>query len=413
MKRSDDRILTTHTGSLPRPETLLSLVRAKERGQPVDNGTFSEEVSAAVRAIVRRQADAGIDVISDGEMSKVSYATYVKDRLTGFHGEGRFPIVTDLADYPAYAARELGSDALRELKLPVCTGDISYVGEDSVRSDIQTLKSALEGVQVEEAFLTAASPGVISLFLENQHYATHEAYLFALADAMRHEYEMICDAGLLLQVDCPDLAMGRHIQYANLSVKEFRKKAEMHVEALNHALANVPSEWVRMHLCWANYEGPHHRDVDLLDIVDIVLRARPAAVSFVAANPRHEHEWKVWKDVPLPPGKILIPGILDSTTNFIEHPDLVAERIERFANLVGPENVIAGTDCGFSTFAGLTTVDPAITWAKLAALSEGARRASERVFQPHRRALVALGQSRRWASKHMHRLARRENAQAH
>jgi 5-methyltetrahydropteroyltriglutamate--homocysteine methyltransferase len=375
MKRSE-RFLTTHTGSLPRPDDVLALVRAVERGEPSVQEALRARLRSAVAEIVRQQIEAKVDVVSDGELSKPGYSTYVKSRLTGFEGEDRFPALADMAEFPRYAARELGREALRSLRTPACTGPVRYVGHEALTADIDNLKAAILRQPVEEAFLTAASPGVISLFLQNQHYPSHEAYLEALAEAMRTEYEAIASSGLLLQVDCPDLAMGRHIQYAHLDLAGFRRQAALHVEALNHALARVPSDRVRIHLCWANYEGPHHHDVELRDILDIVLSVRASGVSFVAANPRHEHEWKVWASVVLPEDKTLIPGVIDSTTNFIEHPDLIAERLERFAAIVGPDRVMAGTDCGFSTFAGLYTVDPAIAWAKLESLAEGALRAS-------------------------------------
>lgn len=389
MKQSRDRILTTHTGSLPRPTALLRMILEQE-GQGVGRSEFESELREAIREIVQKQSDAGIDVLSDGELSKPGYSTYVKDRLTGFHGEGRFPAIADLAEFPSFAERELGREGLRVLRTPACTGPVEYTGRAALQRDIANFHTALERARFEEAFMTAASPGVISLFLENQFYPSHEAYLSALSEAMRVEYEAIHEAGFLLQIDCPDLAMGRHIQFADKSLEEFKRNAVLHVEALNRAVSRIPAERMRIHLCWANYEGPHHRDVPLADILDVVLQARPAGLSFVAANPRHEHEWKVWRDVRLPDGKVLIPGVIDSTTNFIEHPELVAERIERFADIVGPENVIAGTDCGFSTFAALTTVDPNITWTKLEALAEGALIASGRLFRPSHRVLIGL-----------------------
>jgi len=305
--------------------------------------------------------------------------------MTGFGGEsaglggGDGPRLGDLRDFPEYAAR-LFPTVSSILKTPACNGPVAYQSTRDLETDVENLKQATAATKAEEVFMTAASPGVISLFLPDQHYGSHEKYLAAIADAMKTEYNAIHRAGFLIQVDCPDLAMGRHIQFADLSVKEFRKKAALNVEALNHALADVPAESVRMHLCWGNYEGPHHCDIPLKDVVDIVLRANVAAISFEASNPRHAHEWKVWQDVKLG-GKALIPGVLDSSCNFIEHPELVAERIVRFARIVGRENVIAGSDCGFSTFAGFTTVDPKITWAKLAAMAQGARIASRELWR--------------------------------
>lgn len=375
MKRSD-RLLTTHAGSLPRPADVLAMVQAIEAGDAAQEAGLRARLPSAVAEIVARQIEAKVDVVSDGELSKPGYATYVKSRLTGFGGEGRFPPVADLEAFPTYGARELGRASLRALSVPACTGPIEYVGHEALAADIENLKAAVADAPIEEAFLTAASPGVIALFLENRHYPSHETYLEALAEAMREEYEAITGSGLMLQVDCPDLAMGRHMQFANVDLSSFRRVAQIHVDILNHALANVPPDRVRLHLCWANYEGPHHHDVELRDIVDLVLSARASGISFVAANPRHEHEWKVWAGVEVPGDKVLIPGVIDSTTNFIEHPDLVAERLERFAAIVGPDRVLAGTDCGFSTFAGHATVDPEIVWAKLESLAEGALRAS-------------------------------------
>lgn len=383
MKRSVKRILTTHTGSLPRPEGLLALLSAKEAGALANRAEFDSAVRDAVAETVRRQLEAGVDVINDGEMSKVGYSTYVKDRLSGFGGESNAltGMLADIKDFPEYGARLFSQSPVAAMKMPACNGEIRYRDERDLELDIANLKAATARTKAEEVFMSAASPGVISVFLTNHHYKTREAYLGALADAMRTEYEAIYRAGFLLQVDCPDLAMNRHIQFADLKTSEFRKQAAMQIEALNHALANVPADAARLHLCWGNYEGPHHRDIAIRDIIDIVLKAKPAGISFEASNPRHEHEWKVWKDIKLPAGKVLIPGVLDSSTNFIEHPELVAERIVRFANVVGRENVIAGSDCGFSTFAGFTVVDPKITWAKLKAMADGARIASRELWK--------------------------------
>jgi len=383
MKRSLKKILTTHTGSLPRPSGLLSLLSAKEAGTLTNRADFDVAVRDAVVETVRKQIEAGVDVINDGEMSKPGYSTYVKDRLSGFEGESTAltGMLADIREFPDYAARLFSQSPAAALKMPACNGPIQYRDMRDLEVDIANLKAATAGIKAEEVFMSAASPGVISVFLANNHYATRDAYLAALADAMRTEYEAIHRAGFLLQVDCPDLAMNRHIQFADLKTSEFRKQAAMQIEALNHALANIPADAVRLHLCWGNYEGPHHRDIAMKDIVDVVLKAKPAGISFEASNPRHEHEWKIWKDIKLPAGKVLIPGVLDSSTNFIEHPELVAERIVRFASLVGRENVIAGSDCGFSTFAGFTVVDPQITWAKLKAMAEGARIASRELWK--------------------------------
>ena len=380
MKRSTQRFLTTHTGSLPRPEDLIRTMFAREEGVPIDAAALGARIRAAVAEVVRKQAAAGISVVNDGEMSKPSYATYVKDRLTGFGGQSHPLQYQDLVDFPGMARRVFGDPGRSRRRTPACTGAVAVRGAAAAAIDTDNLKAALGTAQAEEGFMTAASPGVISLFFRDEHYGSHEAYLVAIAEAMRHEYETVARAGLLLQIDCPDLAMGRHIQFAHLGVEDFRKVARLHVEALNHALANVPPDQARVHLCWGNYEGPHHYDVPLADILDVVFAARPNGISFEAANPRHAHEWRVFERVKLPAGKVLIPGVIDSTTNFIEHPELVAERIGRYATLVGRDNVIAGTDCGFGTWVGQSAVDPDIVWAKLAALAEGARLASREFF---------------------------------
>jgi 5-methyltetrahydropteroyltriglutamate--homocysteine methyltransferase len=376
MIRSTTRFLTTHTGSLPRPDDLIRMMYAKEEGVPVDAAALGRRIWAAVTEVVGKQVSAGVDIVNDGEFSKPSYATYVKDRLSGFDGTSQPLQYQDLVEFPGMAKRVFGDPGRARRKTPACTGPIAVRDVRAAYTDAENLRSALSSVKTEGAFLTAASPGVVSLFFRNDYYPTHEAYLQAIAEAMKPEYEAVAKAGFVLQVDCPDLAMGRHIQYASLSVEEFRKKARLHIEALDHALANVPPEQARLHLCWGNYEGPHHYDVPLADILDLVLAARPGAVSFEAANPRHAHEWRVFERVKLPPGKVIIPGVLDSTTNFIEHPELVAERIGRYARLVGRENVIAGTDCGFGTWVGQAAVDPDVVWAKLASMSAGARLAS-------------------------------------
>jgi 5-methyltetrahydropteroyltriglutamate--homocysteine methyltransferase len=380
MKRSVDRILTTHTGSLPRPADLIRTMFAREEGVPVDGPALGARIRAAVAEVVRKQVDAGIAVVNDGEVSKPSYATYVKDRLTGFGGASQALQYQDLVDFPEMAKRVFGDPGRSRRKTPACTGPIAVRDPGAAQADVDNLKAAVADVAADDVFVSAASPGVISLFFRDDHYGSHEAYLFAIADAMRHEYETVARAGFVLQLDCPDLAMGRHIQFAALGLDEFRKMARLHLAALDHAVAGIPPEQLRMHLCWGNYEGPHHYDVPLADLLDLVFAARPQAVSFEAANPRHAHEWKVFERVKVPPGKIIIPGVLDSTTNFIEHPELVAERIARYARLVGRENVIAGTDCGFGTWVGQAAVDPDIAWAKLASLAEGARLASRELW---------------------------------
>jgi 5-methyltetrahydropteroyltriglutamate--homocysteine methyltransferase len=376
MKHSVDRFLTTHTGSLPRPDDLIRMMFAREEGVPVDRAALGARIRSAVAEVVRKQADAGIAVVNDGELSKPSYATYIKDRLNGFGGTSQALQYRDLVDFPEMAKRVFGDPGRSRRKTPACTGPISVRDAAAAQADVDNLKTALGSVRAEEVFMSAASPGVISLFFRDDHYGSHEAYLFAIAEAMRQEYETVARAGFVLQLDCPDLAMGRHIQFAGLSLEEFRKMARLHLRALDHAVANIPPEQLRLHLCWGNYEGPHHYDVPLADLLDLVFAARPQGLSFEAANPRHAHEWKVFERVKLPKDKVIIPGVLDSTTNFIEHPELVAERIGRYARLVGRENVIAGTDCGFGTWVGQAAVDPDIVWAKLASLAEGARLAS-------------------------------------
>jgi 5-methyltetrahydropteroyltriglutamate--homocysteine methyltransferase len=380
MKRSTERILTTHTGSLPRPSDLLPLIAAAEAGNVAEVDRLRSRIRLAVAEVVQRQIDAGVDIVNDGEASKPSYSTYVKDRLTGFHGEADVMAIADLADYPEFGERFARQGVLETLKRPACTAPISYKDLDAVNTDIADLKAATAKFTPAEAFLSAASPGVISIFLGNHYYKTHEAYLAALADAMKTEYNAIYQAGLILQVDCPDFAMGRHIQFPDATVAEFRKYLEMHVEALNHALTGIPEDRVRIHLCWGNYEGPHHRDIPIRDIIDIVFKARASGLSYEGANPRHEHEWAVFKDIRLPAGKVLIPGVIDSTNNYIEHPELIAQRICNIAGVVGRENVIAGSDCGFSTVAGYSPVEPRITWAKFNAMSEGARIASKALW---------------------------------
>ena len=379
MKRSSDRFLTTHTGSLPRPDDLIRIMFAKEDGIAVDQATLAARIVAAVAEVAKRQADAGVDIVNDGEMSKPSYATYPKDRLTGFGGESNRFVYQDLVDFPELAARVFGDPGRARRKTPACIGPIEVRDKSAAAADVKNLKAAK--VRAEELFMTAASPGVIGLFFKNEHYKDYETYLFAIAEAMRHEYETVANAGIVLQIDCPDLAMGRHIQFANLDIAGFRKMAGLHIAALNHALANVPADRARMHLCWGNYEGPHHCDVPLADIIDVVFTAKPEGISFEAANPRHAHEWKLFETVKLPPGKVLIPGVLESKTNFIEHPELIAQRIGRYAALVGRENVIAGSDCGYGTWVGQAAVDPRVVWAKLAAMAEGARLATNEFWR--------------------------------
>ena len=358
---------------------------AKEEGVPVEPHALGARIRSAVAEIVARQADAGVDVINDGEMSKPSYATYIKDRLDGFGGESQPPPYPDLVAYPGLHQKVYGDRGRARRKMPGCNAPISLRDREAVKVDIENLKAGAAGKASGSGeqgglFMSAASPGVVSLFFHNDYYKTHEEYLYAIADAMQYEYEAIANAGLILQLDCPDLGMGRHVQFVDLSIEEFRKKARLHVEALNHAVRNIAPEQMRMHLCWGNYEAPHQMDMPLGDIIDVVFQARPSAVSFEAANPRHAHEWAVFETVKLPEGKVLIPGVLESKSNFIEHPELVAQRVSRYAKLVGPENVMLGSDCGYGTWVGQAAVDPDVVWGKLAAMAEGARIASKQFF---------------------------------
>jgi 5-methyltetrahydropteroyltriglutamate--homocysteine methyltransferase len=378
MERSTERILTTHTGSLPRPDDLTELLYDVVEGKPVDQRALDARVRAAVAEAVQKQVEAGIDIPSDGEMSKAGFANYVAQRLTGFGGEPRQFAARDVLEYPE--VRLMTGTARAVGRTPGCNGPIAYRDPTAVQADIANFRAALAGVAVAEAFLPAASPGCVVQITSNTYYPGRKEYLYALADAMRQEYRAIVDAGFVVQVDCPDFAMGRHVEFADASVAEYRRNLALHVEALNHATAGLPEDRIRVHLCWGNYAGTHHRDVALRDILDIVLQARGQGLSLEAANPRHAHEWEVFQDVRLPGGKILIPGVIDTSTNFIEHPELVAQRIARFAELVGRENVLASTDCGFGTFAGFSPVAPRVAYVKLAALAEGARLASRQLW---------------------------------
>ncbi len=378
--RSTDRFLTTHTGSLPRPDDLIRMMFAREEGVPVDAAALETRVRSAIGEMVRHQTDAGVDVINDGEMSKPSYATYVKDRLSGFGGTSNSFVFQDLVGFPKSQERVAGDPGRRTRKTPGCNGPISVRDRKSPQDDVEFLADAAQGAKVTGLFSSAASPGVISLFFRNDYYKNHEEYLYAIAEAMRYEYETIANAGMTLQLDCPDLAMGRHVQYADLSLEEFRKRMLMHIEALNHAVRNIPAEQLRMHMCWGNYPGPHHCDVPFRDIIDVLNHAKPTAILFEAANPRHAHEWQMFEEIKPPEGKVLIPGVIECQSNYIEHPELVAQRIGRYANLVGRENVMAGVDCGFSIHVGQGGVDPDVVWKKLAALSEGAAIASKKFW---------------------------------
>jgi 5-methyltetrahydropteroyltriglutamate--homocysteine methyltransferase len=375
MRRSDERILTTHTGSLPRP-TGAALPGTPGLGHgPVD----PEVLGAAVDETVSAQVDAGIDVVNDGEMSKPSYSTYVVDRLTGFeHAVTEARRLPWSEEFPEYFAR-FGDQLARAMTNPVCVGPVAYRGHGAVETDIANLQAAGAKAGAGELFMTAASPGVIAQFMVDRHYGSHDDYVDALASAMREEYEAIASAGIVLQLDCPDLASWPVYEARGLSKTEFLDMVSRHVEAINAATATIDPDAMRLHVCWGNYEGPHNHDIALVEIVERILPARPAALVLEAANPRHEHEWAVFKDVELPEGKVLVPGVLDTTTNYVEHPELVAERLERLARLVGMERVIAGTDCGFATFATALAVDPRIVWAKLASLVQGAAIATSRL----------------------------------
>jgi 5-methyltetrahydropteroyltriglutamate--homocysteine methyltransferase len=379
MKRSTERILTTHAGSLARPPDLLEMMRLKESDQPYDRAAFAGRVRTAVAEVVRQQIDAGVDVVSDGEAGKPGFANYIKDRLTGVVvREGMRPRTwSDRADFPDFQPPEGGTLNLRRL---VCTGPIGWKDRGAVQTDIDNFRTALQGVQPAEAFIPAISPGTLAQNVINEYYKDEEAFLYAVADVIKEEYQAIVQAGFLLQIDSPDLAMGKNVQFADKTLEEFRQIIALRVEALNHALADIPPESVRHHICWGNGEGPHHKDVALKDIIDILLQARAGAIYVEGANPRHGHEWKVFRDVQLPDGLILIAGVIDTKTNFIEHPELVADRIMNYASVVGRENVIAGTDCGFGTSADRDRVAPSISWAKLKAMVEGSQLASQQLW---------------------------------
>ncbi len=381
MRTSTARILTTHVGSLPRSGPITELLLKKERQQPYDAAQLERVAADAVADIVARQVETGIDVVSDGETAKIGYATYIKDRLTGFGGENTARPHLDLRDHPDLRKRMTAFTGPQTFRRLCCIGPIELKDPEAVQLDIAHFRAALARTPAVDAFLNAASPGVVSSFQPNRYYPTHEAYVEAVAEVMRAEYEAIVGAGFVLQVDCPDLAMSRHTGFQDLTEAEFLSRAERHVEALNAALRNVPAQSVRMHVCWGNYEGPHDHDIPLERILAIVLKAKPQAISFEASNPRHAHEWTIWRDAQLPDTKVLIPGVLDSSTNFVEHPELVAQRIRTFADIVGRERVLAGSDCGFGTFAGYGKIDPAVAFKKLRSLVEGARLASGRLWR--------------------------------
>jgi 5-methyltetrahydropteroyltriglutamate--homocysteine methyltransferase len=368
---------TTHTGSLPRPEELLALMFAREGGEAVDEAALDEAIDKATAEVLAHQVKAGISIIGDGEMSKPSYATYIKHRLSGFGGEAGQYEFQDLEDFPGAKAQVFGNKGRSKRSAPACTAPIEVIDMDAPREDAERLNRLANG---HDSFMSAASPGVTALFFPNQYYASDEEYVFALAEGLRHEYETIAAAGITLQVDCPDLAMGRHVQFTHLDLPEFRKRIGMNVAALNHALRNIPAEQCRMHLCWGNYPGPHHCDVALGEIADIVWSAKPQAVLLEGANPRHNHEFAFFEDNSLPEGKVLCPGMIEPQSPYIEHPELIAQRIGRYADLLGRERVMAGVDCGFSVHAGSNSLDPQIVWAKLAALAQGAEIASRRYW---------------------------------
>ena len=375
------RILTTHVGSLPRSQDVVDFIFARENNKKYDKNEFDLCMKRNVLETAEKQRKAGIDIVSDGETSKISYATYVKDRYSGFSGDSPRNPPGDLKLFPGFLKRLAEDGGTPQYARPMCTGEVKSKGQGELQKDISNLKAAMNHHGIDRGFMNAASPGVISLFLQNDYYSSRDAYLAALADAMRDEYETIVASGLDLQLDCPDLALSRHMLFSDLSDSEFVKIAESHMEALNHALINIPEEKVRIHICWGNYEGPHCCDIDMTTVFATLMKAKARYTLFETSNPRHAHEWTVFRDRKneIPDNKILVPGVVDTTTNFIEHPELVAERIGKFVNIVGKDRVIAGSDCGFGTFAGFGAVDPDIAFAKLKTLSEGAEIANKRL----------------------------------
>ncbi|MEN8656522.1 cobalamin-independent methionine synthase II family protein [Marivita sp.] len=367
-------VKTTHVGSLPRSQEVVNFIFARENATPFDQAQFDACMTSAVSETVRKQVEAGVGIVSDGETSKISYATYVKDRYTGFDGDSPRNAPADLKMFPGFLKRLADDGGTPQYARPMCVDEVRSKGQGELEKDIANLKSAMAEHGVSRGFMNAASPGVISLFLQNDYYKSREAYLAALADAMKAEYETIVASGLDLQLDCPDLALSRHMLFTDLSDDEFIKVANMHVEALNHALSDVSADKVRVHICWGNYEGPHCCDIPMARMFDTLMSTKSRYVLFETSNPRHGHEWSTFRDrkADIPDDKVLVPGVVDTTTNFVEHPELVAQRLERFVDIVGTERVIAGSDCGFGTFAGFGAVDPDIAYAKLSALSEGA-----------------------------------------
>ncbi len=380
MKQSTERILTTHVGSLPRSEAVTTGVFAIENEETIDLAQHGREVAKAVTEVVDRQVSVGVDVVSDGEMSKLSYATYIKDRITGFDGDSPRRAPADLEQYPSFLERQAKLGGTPTYRRPQCVGPIEVKDTGPCAEDIANFQAALDASKPVEGFMNAASPGVIALFQPDAHYGDHEAYLNALGEAMRVEYEAIVDAGFVLQLDSPDLGLGRHMMFKGQPDEEYERLANLHVEALNHAVRNIDADMMRLHICWGNYEGPHTHDAPMSQVLPIALKAKPQGLLFEAANPRHAHEWATFAEADIPDDKVLIPGVIDTTTHFVEHPELIAQRIERFAAIVGRERVMAGTDCGFSTFAGYAGIDPEIAYAKLASMSEGAAIASERLW---------------------------------
>ena len=379
MQSSTDRILTTHVGSLPRSQAVTDVVFSHEKGEVIAGADAI--IRQAVSDVVLKQVQSGVDLVSDGEMSKISYATYIKDRISGFDGDSDRQPPSDLEEFPGFLKRQASSGGTPTYRRPCCVGDIKVKDMGPVQVDIDNLLHAISAHKPTQSFMNAASPGVIALFQPNKHYPTHEAYLEALADAMAHEYGAIVDAGIVLQLDSPDLGLGRHMMFKDKSDEEYAALAAMHVAALNHALTGISKDMVRLHVCWGNYEGPHHHDAPMEIVLPIALKANVGALLFESSNPRHAHEWETFANTKLPEDLILVPGVIDSTTNFVEHPKLVAERICRFADIVGRERVIAGSDCGFSTFAGFGAVDEDIVYAKLKSMADGAAIASERLWR--------------------------------
>ena len=381
MSTGANRILTTHTGSLPRPDDLIKMMWAQADGVPVDEAALEQRVADAVTEIVNKQLTAGVSVVNDGEMSKPSYATYVKDRLNGFGGESiESYFFADLEGYPRSKELVAANPGLRKRYAPACNAPITVKDPEAAVRDMEHLKNSVKGLDAAGTFSSAASPGIVSIFFGNEHYKSDEEYVFAIAEAMRHEYEAIVASGAKVQLDCPDMAMGRHMTYAEMDLPEFRKRLAMNIEALNHAVRNIAAEDMRMHLCWGNYPGPHHCDVPMADIIDLVWKAKPQTILFEAANPRHAHEWTFFEDAKVPDDKILCPGVIEPQSNYIEHPEVVAQRIERYAKVVGPDRVMAGVDCGFSIHVGMQGIDPDVVWGKLASLGEGAEIATRRLW---------------------------------